>query len=696
MSRKIINNIKRAVVRVVLYLRLSKEDLDKNPEERSESIKNQERLLRDYVAEHPDWEIITVYNDEDYSGADATRPEFNKMIDECEKGNIDLVLAKTQARFARDSELVERYIYNKFLEWGVRFKTVVDRIDNSKKETKKTSQIIGLTDEWTLEDNSENIREILNNKRTNGLFTGSFAPYGYQKDPENKSHLIIDPVAAETVKRIFNDYNSGISLTKITENLIQEDVLSPLEYKKMNGINLKLPFTKEIENYDYISKAGKYIVESEFYNDTGHILNTITTIDLITTKNDITFNDFSIKLVDYVEQKMEIYYSTIPIEQIGIDYKDGSFRCADIDLTSKEQWSTIKKGETFPSNVTCIVTQTKELDRTHAVSYLLEFNLYKNREHKKYFYSSNAFSDNKNLKIKFNSNIRNKHKWSTSTIKKILRDEIYIGNLIQFKTTTVSYKNKKIIYNEKDEQIRKNNTHEPIIDNETWYKAQSKISNKTKSCKDGKIHVLARKVYCANCGSIFYKCGSDGYLCCKDKKNKWVNCDNCKFLRESELHEFIVDKINDLLKQFYDGKILEKNYEQQVNNELFKTKIESLKQEQAKIDRELKNKTSYFQNLYEDRKNGFIDDEEYLLLKSKYKNDNEKLKNRAEIISQELKNVELQKIKLKDKKTLFGKYTNINNLDINIVNDFIDKIEIGKYSEESNERDIKITWNFVI
>ena len=136
------------------------------------------------------------------------------MIEECKNGNVDIVLCKTQARFARDMELVEKYVHNLFHEWNVRFITVVDKIDNARKETKKTSQILGLTDEWYLEDTSLNIRETLKSKRKDGQLTSSFATYGYMKDPENKNHLIIDPISSLVIKRIYDEYLSGNGLDK--------------------------------------------------------------------------------------------------------------------------------------------------------------------------------------------------------------------------------------------------------------------------------------------------------------------------------------------------------------------------------------------------------------------------------------------------------------------------------------------------
>lgn len=89
--------------RVAFYLRLSKEDLDKPTNDSiSESIKNQELMLREEVEKHPDWKIVGIYCDEDFSGAGVYRPGFEKMIKSCEKGEIDIILCKSQSRFSRD------------------------------------------------------------------------------------------------------------------------------------------------------------------------------------------------------------------------------------------------------------------------------------------------------------------------------------------------------------------------------------------------------------------------------------------------------------------------------------------------------------------------------------------------------------------------------------------------------------------
>ncbi len=224
-------------ISVAIYVRLSDEDRNKKSKgDESESIQNQKSMLTNFCRER-NWDIYDIYNDEDYSGTDRNRPEFNRMLNDCESGRVNLVLCKHQDRFARDNEVVNHYIHDKFLEWGVRFKSVIDNIDTDYESTKKQSQISALTSEWYCEDTSKKVRSVLQHKREQGLFTGSFAPYGYAVDPKNKNHLVVDAVAAETVKKIFDLYATGSGYRKIVEYLNAQGIPSPTLYKKMNGSN---------------------------------------------------------------------------------------------------------------------------------------------------------------------------------------------------------------------------------------------------------------------------------------------------------------------------------------------------------------------------------------------------------------------------------------------------------------------------
>jgi len=215
-----------------LYLRLSDEDRNKvNKTDASESIQNQLSMLREYCSER-NWDIYDIYCDEDLSGADKNRPEFNRLLKDCEAGKINVVLCKSQSRFSREMEMIEKYLHDKFIEWGVRFISIIDHADTNDVHNKKARQINGLVNEWYLEELSENIRETLKHKRMQGEFTGSFAPYGYLIDPENKNHLIVDENTAPIVRQIFEWYNEGWGYRKIVMELNERKIPSPTLYKK--------------------------------------------------------------------------------------------------------------------------------------------------------------------------------------------------------------------------------------------------------------------------------------------------------------------------------------------------------------------------------------------------------------------------------------------------------------------------------
>ena len=210
---------KDKLFRVGIYLRLSDEDTDKiNKSDDSESIKNQRYLLLNEVNKHPNYLLIDEYCDENLSGAGTYRPEFERLIKDCENGKLDIVICKSQSRFSRDMEVIERYIHNKFVEWGIRFIGIVDNADTNVSGNKKARQINGLVNEWYLEDVSKNIRSAFDAKMKEGEFISPFASFGYEVSKENNNKLVIDPIAGEIVKRIYSLYLQGYGLTGVAKN----------------------------------------------------------------------------------------------------------------------------------------------------------------------------------------------------------------------------------------------------------------------------------------------------------------------------------------------------------------------------------------------------------------------------------------------------------------------------------------------
>jgi len=217
-----------------IYCRLSIEDRDKMCSDDSRSIQNQKDMLCDYCVKHG-WEIYNVYVDDGYSGVDRSRPGFNRMLIDCENGKIDIVLCKDQSRFSRDIMVIEQYINDKFIEWGVRFIGVADNADTESESYSTMRLFASAYNEMYVKDISSKIRRTLAFKRQQGQFVGSFAPYGYRISAEDKHRLVIDEAAAPVVRMIFDMYVSGDGYRRIVQHLNSEGIASPTEYKRQTG-----------------------------------------------------------------------------------------------------------------------------------------------------------------------------------------------------------------------------------------------------------------------------------------------------------------------------------------------------------------------------------------------------------------------------------------------------------------------------
>ncbi len=242
-------------MKAAIYCRLSEEDRDKRHwSDDSDSIRNQKALLLQHCLEKG-WEVYGIYSDDDRAGADRQRPEFLRLLRDAEAGRFDIVLCKTQSRFTREMELVEKYIHGLFPLWGIRFVSVVDNADTAERGNKKSRQINGLVNEWYLEDLSDNIRSVLNNRRENGYHIGSFALYGYKKDPEHPGRLLVDEEAAAVVREVFTLFSEGYGKTAIARMLNERGVPNPTAYKRQQGLRYRSPTGKNSELWKYFAIA---------------------------------------------------------------------------------------------------------------------------------------------------------------------------------------------------------------------------------------------------------------------------------------------------------------------------------------------------------------------------------------------------------------------------------------------------------
>lgn len=521
------------MTKVGIYCRLSTEDKNKLKTDDSQSIHNQKAMLRDYCNER-NWEIYDIYCDDGYSGIDRRRPEFNRLLHDCADGKINIVLCKDQSRFSRDIIVIEQYINDKFLEWGIRFIGVADNADSDSEMYGTMRLFTSAYNEMYVKDISSKIRRTLTYKREQGQFIGSFAPYGYQIDPDDRHHLVIDKETAPVVQKIFELYVQGNGYRKIVQELNSQDIPSPSAYKEKTG--------------------SKYV-------------------------------------------------------NCNADY-----------------------------------------------------------------------SNSKRL-------------WTQSTIAVILRNEMYTGTLVQGKSHHISYKNKKRKKVNKSEWVRIPDTHEAVIDKETWERVQERLNSRTRSGRiSQELSPLSGKVRCAACGrpmkrNVYYnKDKTIQYygLQCATYKTGAMNCTNIRTISGKVLEQKIIDELNMIVKQYC-------RKDEIIFTDFHGEYIKSLESQLEKLKTQKTTSNSRLTKMYKDRLDGLISDKEYVMFRDVLLAEEQDISRRIEDLTEQTENISEKKINTENQLAFIEKYTHFTTLDKTVADEFIDCIEVGEIND-TGERDVMIHW----
>ena len=239
-SRTITEAIKQKfrVWRIAIYIRLSKEDARGFDE--SESVSNQRAIIEEHIASFNDGDeyiIVDEYVDDGISGTtDDEREDFQRMLSDIKKGRINCVIVKDLARSFRNYSDQGYYLDDWFPRFNVRFISLYHQPLDSYKEPQNMRSIAvpiqGVLNENHCAETSDKVREVFDMKRRNGEHIGSFAAYGYIKDPNDKNALVVDEEAAEVVRDIFAKFLDGMSKNAIVHYLNEHGVLSPAAYKR--------------------------------------------------------------------------------------------------------------------------------------------------------------------------------------------------------------------------------------------------------------------------------------------------------------------------------------------------------------------------------------------------------------------------------------------------------------------------------
>ena len=248
----------------VLYARLSRDD---EKEGISGSIQNQRAILEKFAADNhlPNPRFMF---DDGYSGVTFARPAFMEIMELAEQGLVANLVVKDHSRLGRNRLVVGQLLEEDFVRLNVRYIAIMDNIDTAN----GVSDIVPMQDlfnEWHAKNTSDKVRRVMQSRGNAGIPLTTNVPYGYKKDPEDKTKWLVDRPAAEVVQRIFRMSVSGLGPTQIAKKLRSEGVLTPSEYLHSIGVNC--PVKPPVYPHNWCSSTVAAILDRQEY--TGDTVN---------------------------------------------------------------------------------------------------------------------------------------------------------------------------------------------------------------------------------------------------------------------------------------------------------------------------------------------------------------------------------------------------------------------------------------
>lgn len=249
-----------------LYERLSRDDEQAGE---SNSILNQQELLRDFIRTHPELREYAVRIDDGFTGSNFERPSFKKMLKDVKAGRTNCIIVKDLSRFGRNYKETGNYLERIFPFLGVRFIAVNDGFDTLTAQRGADGYLVplkNLINEVYSKDISRKSGSALAAKQKNGDFIGAWAPYGYRKQPDNPHKLEPDEAMAPVVRQIFRWRAEGVSITQIARRLNDGRVPSPSAYLYDTGACK----TEKFNGVSWYSQTVKNILSRQVY--IGHMV----------------------------------------------------------------------------------------------------------------------------------------------------------------------------------------------------------------------------------------------------------------------------------------------------------------------------------------------------------------------------------------------------------------------------------------
>jgi site-specific DNA recombinase len=217
-----------------LYCRLSRDDELQGD---SNSIKNQKAILQKY-ADDNGFTNTEFFVDDGYSGTNFDRPDWQRLISLVEEGRIGTIIVKDMSRLGRDYLKVGYYTEVLFPGSDIRFIAINNNVDSANQHDSDFTPFLNIINEWYAKDTSKKIRAVFKSKGQSGKPLCTNPPYGYIKDPEDKTRWIVDEEAAEVVREAFRLCMQGYGPSQIAKEFTRRRIMNPTAHARKNGINI--------------------------------------------------------------------------------------------------------------------------------------------------------------------------------------------------------------------------------------------------------------------------------------------------------------------------------------------------------------------------------------------------------------------------------------------------------------------------
>lgn len=285
--------------------------------------------------------------------------------------------------------------------------------------------------------------------------------------------------------------------------------------------------------------------------------------------------------------------------------------------------------------------------------------------------------------------------WGISTINQILQNQIYIGNLVQRKFDKVNYKSKKKVKLDEKEWIIIENFAEPIIDKEEFKAVQEMKSKNIGSLQKKYDYLLKGLVVCGDCGKIMTvrrraarrknkEDSIDTYYCCSNNVRYRNGVCSLHYFQEQKLNELVLEHLREILNKYANREKMQKLGNERTN---YESKQKELKKEIEYYESKIKTITLALKNLYLDKTNSIISDEEFLQLKMQLEDDKNKYKEDLKEIEEKLEHNKQQNSSI-DIENIIREFLAFKNPSKQILMELIKKIEIME------NKQIKVYLNF--